>query len=87
VFVWLGPDPGRLQDAGRELAAALAAQGFFWKLTSEQDWDLCERNQSGVRNPAYRPGPYSPRREYNVLAFIDWYLARLGADQGLMAPP
>jgi hypothetical protein len=24
------------------------------------------------------PGPYSPRREYNVLSFVDWYLARIG---------
>ena len=28
----------------------------FWQLTSEQDWDLCERNHAGVRNPAYHPG-------------------------------
>jgi glycine betaine monooxygenase A len=49
----------------------------FWKLTSEQDWDLCERNHAGVRNPAFVPGPYSPRREYNVLGFIDWYLSRI----------
>ena len=50
----------------------------FWQLTSEQDWGLCERNHSGVRNPAFTPGPYSPRREYNVQSFVDWYLARLG---------
>jgi Rieske 2Fe-2S family protein len=49
----------------------------FWQLTSEQDWDLCQRNHAGVRNPAYLPGPYSLTREYNVAAFIDWYLARL----------
>jgi Rieske 2Fe-2S family protein len=47
----------------------------FWQLTSEQDWALCERNHAGVRNPAFVPGPYSPRREYNVLAFVEWYLA------------
>jgi Rieske 2Fe-2S family protein len=49
----------------------------FWQLTSEQDWRLCERNHAGVRNPAYIPGPYSPSREYNVQAFVDWYLDRL----------
>jgi glycine betaine catabolism A len=49
----------------------------FWQLTGEQDWDLCERNHAGVRSPAYTPGPYSPSREYNVSAFVDWYLARL----------
>jgi Rieske 2Fe-2S family protein len=50
----------------------------FWRLTSEQDWDLCERNHAGVRNPAFTPGPYSRTREYNVIAFDDWYLGRLG---------
>jgi Rieske 2Fe-2S family protein len=50
----------------------------FWQLTSEQDWDLCERNHAGVRSPAYMPGPYSPSLEYNVAAFVDWYLGRLG---------
>jgi Rieske 2Fe-2S family protein len=50
----------------------------FWQITSEQDWALCEGNHAGVRNPAFVPGPYSPRREYNVQSFIDWYLARLG---------
>jgi Rieske 2Fe-2S family protein len=49
----------------------------FWRLTSEQDWCLCERNQAGVRSPAYTPGPYSPTREQNVAAFVDWYLERL----------
>ena len=41
----------------------------FWQLTSEQDWALCERNQNGVRSSAYEPGPYSPSREQNVIAF------------------
>jgi Rieske 2Fe-2S family protein len=49
----------------------------FWQLTSEQDWSLCERNQAGIRNPAFTPGPYSRAREYNVLAFVDWYLSRI----------
>lgn len=51
----------------------------FWQLTSEQDWELCERNYAGVRSPAYVPGPYSPSREYNVAAFTDWYLDRIRA--------
>ena len=55
----------------------------FWQLTSEQDWELCERNHAGVRSPAYTPGPYSLRREYNVAAFVDWYLRRLGRQTGL----
>jgi Rieske 2Fe-2S family protein len=51
----------------------------FWQLTSEQDWSLCERNQRGVSSPAFVPGPYSPSREYNVIAFVDWYLGRMQA--------
>lgn len=49
----------------------------FWKLTSEQDWELCARAARGVVSAAYRPGPLSRDREYNVDAFIRWYLARL----------
>jgi Rieske 2Fe-2S family protein len=54
----------------------------FWQLTSEQDWALCERNQRGVLSSAYRPGPYSPSRESNVVAFVDWYLALVGNGTG-----
>jgi len=46
----------------------------FWQLTSEQDWDLCERNQAGVASTAFTPGPYSTRREYNVIRYVEWYL-------------
>lgn len=46
----------------------------FWQLTSEQDWALCEQNQVGVRSSAFTPGPYSTRREYNVIRYTEWYL-------------
>jgi phenylpropionate dioxygenase-like ring-hydroxylating dioxygenase large terminal subunit len=46
-------------------------------VTSKQDWALCERNHVGIRNPGFTPGPYSPRREYNVIEFDPWSLARL----------
>lgn len=49
----------------------------FWKLTSEQDWVLCENNQHGVRSSRYRPGPYSPSKEYNVEKFVLWYLKEM----------
>jgi Rieske 2Fe-2S family protein len=49
----------------------------FWQLTSEQDWRLCERAARGVASSAYRPGPLSRTREYNVDAFLRWYLARI----------
>lgn len=45
----------------------------FWQLTSEQDWEICERQQKGVSSSAYSPGPYSSFKEYNVNGFIQWY--------------
>ncbi|MEW6158495.1 MAG: aromatic ring-hydroxylating dioxygenase subunit alpha [Verrucomicrobiota bacterium] len=49
----------------------------FWQLTSEQDWEICERQQRGVNSIAYRPGPYSTFKEYNVDRFVQWYLKSL----------
>lgn len=49
----------------------------FWQLTSEQDWALCERVQRGVTSSAYRPGPLSEGREYNLDAFLRWYVHRV----------
>ncbi len=49
----------------------------FWQLTSEQDWLICERQQIGVNSSAYRPGPYSTVKEYNVASFVEWYLAKI----------
>lgn len=49
----------------------------FWQLTSEQDWEICERQQRGVNSSAYRPGPYSTVKEYNVDGFVRWYLKML----------
>lgn len=46
----------------------------FWQLTSEQDWQICERQQRGVNSSAYTPGPYSTFKEYNVASFVEWYL-------------
>jgi Rieske 2Fe-2S family protein len=51
----------------------------FWQLTSEQDWEICERQQRGVNSLAYLPGPYSTYKEYNVDAFVRWYLNQLPA--------
>lgn len=53
----------------------------FWQRTSEQDWLLCEANQTGVNSPRYEPGPYSLTRESNVQQFIDWYIGALVAEQ------
>ena len=49
----------------------------FWQLTSEQDWQLCERAQQGVNSSRYEPGPYSTHKEYNVDGFVRWYLKQL----------
>ena len=57
---------------GQGLCAGRAAP--FWQLTSEQDWDLCEKNQAGVNSSAFTPGPYSTKREYNVIRYTEWYL-------------
>ena len=62
-------------EEGRDYA--LDALLPFWQVTSEQDWALCERNQRGVLSSAYRPGPLSPAKEANVIAFGDWYVDAL----------
>ena len=49
----------------------------FWQLTSEQDWEICERQQRGVNSSAFTPGPYSTVKEYNVDSFVRWYLKML----------
>lgn len=50
----------------------------FWQRTSEQDWAIVKNAQRGVNSRAYRPGPFSATKEYNVEAFIRWYLAQIG---------
>jgi glycine betaine catabolism A len=49
----------------------------FWHLTNEQDWDICKWQQKGVDSIGYEPGPLSTRKEYNVDAFIRWYLQEM----------
>lgn len=51
----------------------------FWQLTGEQDWQICERQQKGVESPAYVPGPLSQFKEYNLDAFLQWYVNTLRA--------
>ncbi len=52
----------------------------FWNLTNEQDWDICKWQQKGVDSIGYVPGPLSQQKEYNVDAFIRWYLKQMRAD-------
>ncbi|NIP98659.1 MAG: aromatic ring-hydroxylating dioxygenase subunit alpha [Akkermansiaceae bacterium] len=49
----------------------------FWQLTSEQDWEICRAVQLGVVSRGYQPGPFSTYKEYNVDAFVRWYLKSL----------
>ena len=49
----------------------------FWHLTNEQDWNICRWQQKGVDSIGYLPGPLSSRLEYNVDAFIRWYLGQM----------
>jgi Rieske 2Fe-2S family protein len=45
----------------------------LWSVTNDQDRDLCERNQEGVRSLGFQPGPYSQSRESHVIKFVEWY--------------
>jgi Rieske 2Fe-2S family protein len=79
-----GPTTTRIEVAWLVDAAAEEGVDYeldrllpFWRLTNEQDWELCERNQRGVLSSGYCPGPYSPSREGNVIALVDWYLDAL----------
>jgi Rieske 2Fe-2S family protein len=51
----------------------------FWNLTNEQDWEICKYQQKGVDSVGYEPGPLSKFKEYNVDAFIRWYLKEMRA--------
>ncbi|TAE58274.1 MAG: aromatic ring-hydroxylating dioxygenase subunit alpha [Bacteroidetes bacterium] len=48
----------------------------FWRVTGEQDWELCENNFKGIESSRYQPGPYAPV-EVDVAKFVDWYLDRM----------
>lgn len=48
----------------------------FWRVTGEQDWQLCENNFRGIESSRYEPGPYAPA-EIDVVRFVDWYLTRM----------
>jgi phenylpropionate dioxygenase-like ring-hydroxylating dioxygenase large terminal subunit len=48
----------------------------FWRITGEQDWELCENNFRGIESSHYQPGPYAPV-ELEVARFVDWYVERM----------
>ncbi|WP_029088263.1 aromatic ring-hydroxylating oxygenase subunit alpha [Brevibacterium album] len=47
-----------------------------WKQTNLQDKNFVELCQRGAASPAYEQGPYM-RSEYQVEAFINWYVQRM----------
>ncbi len=47
-----------------------------WKQTNIQDKAFVELCQQGAASPAYEPGPYM-KSEYQVEAFINWYVQRM----------
>ena len=47
-----------------------------WKQTNLQDKAFVELCQTGANSPAYEPGPYM-KSEYQVEAFINWYVQRV----------
>ncbi|MBX9585396.1 MAG: aromatic ring-hydroxylating dioxygenase subunit alpha [Gemmataceae bacterium] len=68
-ITWLVHEDAREgEDYDRERVIAL------WKITTEQDFTLCEGTQAGVRSSRYRPGPLSPLAESGVEVFTSWYL-------------
>ncbi len=73
VRVWWLVEAGAVPGRDYQLDKMLP----FWQLTSEQDWEICERQQRGVISSAYTPGPYSTHKEYNVDSFVRWYLRML----------
>jgi Rieske 2Fe-2S family protein len=54
----------------------------LWKITTEQDWQLCENNQAGIQSTRYQPGPLSTLTEGGVETFVQWYLHQLSAGSG-----
>ncbi len=58
-------------EEGRDYDPKTLAE--LWSVTNDQDRDLCERNQEGIRSLGYQPGPYSQIREGHVIKFVEWY--------------
>jgi Rieske 2Fe-2S family protein len=78
IRVWWLVDEKAVEQRDYDLAKLMP----FWQLTSEQDWQICERQQRGVSSSAYAPGPYSTYKEYNVDRFVRWYLKKLASHEG-----
>ena len=52
------------RDARDDRGVVAAADVYdFWKVTNEQDFAVCERQQRGVSSPGFTPGRYTPVEE------------------------
>ena len=51
-----------------------------WQQTNAQDAHLVAITQQGTRSSGYKPGPYSPASEHEVILGNNWYLKRVGAN-------
>lgn len=47
---------------------------WLWRVTTEQDKTIVERNHAGVAMRAYEPGPYSTLVEAGLPRFHRWYM-------------
>ncbi|CCH77241.1 Rieske (2Fe-2S) iron-sulphur domain protein [Nostocoides japonicum T1-X7] len=52
-----------------------------WTATNDEDRGFVERQQRGVSDPGYLPGPYATV-EFDVEAFVTWYIRRLESHFG-----
>jgi Rieske 2Fe-2S family protein len=77
IRVWWLVNAEAVEGRDYELSKLLP----FWQLTSEQDWEICERQQLGINSSAYTPGPYSTYKEYNVDSFVRWYLQSMNLEK------
>ncbi|GHD13550.1 aromatic ring-hydroxylating oxygenase subunit alpha [Zhihengliuella salsuginis] len=68
---WLVAD-----DAVEGVDYDLETLTYTWKQTNVQDKNFVEMCQQGAASPAYEPGPYM-KSEYQVEAFINWYVQRM----------
>lgn len=49
---------------------------WLWRVTTEADKAIVDRNQQGVNSRYYQPGPYSQMERF-VTQYSEWYLNRL----------
>lgn len=49
---------------------------WLWRVTTEADKAIVDRNQQGVNSRYYEPGPYSQMERF-VIQYMEWYLNRL----------